>query len=121
MTGELTIRSVQMNALRESSRGALAETLREALRTHWPRLAERLGGESAGYFAEQAIERCVFYEIHERRDHFRYLNVMALLGPDFDEQEEWAREILEQRQLCGSARLDRLVDRIRARIDGGDL
>ena len=121
MNGELTIRAAQMRALQASSGDALREALLEALRTHWPRLAERLGEESAGYFAEQAIERCAFYGISERRDHFRYLNVMALLGADFDEERPWAREILETRALRGGARLDRLVEITRAKAAGGDL
>lgn len=121
MNGELTIRAAQMKALQASARAALREALLEALQTHWPRLAARLGEESNLYFAEQAIERCAFYGIPERRDHFRYLNVMALLGADFDEERPWAREILEARALRGGARLDRLVEMVRTRIAGGDL
>ena len=118
MNVELTIRKAQLDAL---GTAALRDSLGKALREHWPALAERLGEESVGYFAEQAIERCARYGLSERRDHFRYLNVMALLGADFDEEQPWAREILEAPKLRGSARLDRLVETIQLKAAGGDL
>lgn len=121
MANALTIRAPQLQALGLLTRDALHVRLTEALQSHWPALVERLGEESCLYFVEQAIERCGFYGLETRRDHFRYLNVMALLGADFDEEKPWARDILELRQLRGTARLDRLVAVIRAKAAGGDL
>ena len=118
---ELRIRPEQMEALGAVPLEALRASMCDQLRRHWKPLAERIGEESISFFVDQAIERCSFYEIDMRRDHFRYLNVMALLGADFDEELEWTKEILEMRALRGSARIDRLIEIIKMKIAGGDL
>lgn len=117
----MKIRPEQMEALRIVPMVGLKEAMCRELVENWGPLTDQLGPESTGFFVDQAVERSSFYGIDLRRDHFRYLNVMALLGADFDEEFDWAREILESRALRGTARMDRLVETIRLKAAGGDL
>lgn len=104
----LTIRAEQMQAFADAALDAEKAHLRALLAHYWPDLAARRDG---GWpFVELVVEQTRRYGIDDPADMAAYLNVMAALGPAFEDDVRfpWARPILENDSLRPSARLQYL-------------
>ena len=55
------------------------------------------------------MDRCAYYGIARPYDAARYLNLMLVFGPAFDEREDWAVEALAEPNPPG--RMELLMDR----------
>jgi hypothetical protein len=62
----------------------------------------------------QGIERAGRYQIKSERDVARLIELMVMLGPDFDTQESmsWAKKFLQDPSLPGSAKMDFLMQQL---------
>ena len=104
----LRIRHAQMQVLRDLCMDDLRRRMRAELESYWSPLCEELGEDGVVQFVDHALERCSFHAIEAEHDHMRYLNAMALLGPDFDEALAWVKPCLANRQVRASTRMDEL-------------
>lgn len=105
------LREAQMRVLGQAAKVALRDRMGASLREFWPELSAELDEESAmEEFLGKAIQSCERYGLTAEADHFRYLNVMALLGTEFDSKYRWAAEVLGQASRRGSSRMDEVCE-----------
>ena len=101
----LVIRAAQMKAFEEAQWSNLVQQLTDHLKEALPGDYERLGDAAARSLARRAIERGRDYGMETQLDCFRFFNLLFLLGDDFD-SEPWASEILSDRNMQGSTKLE---------------
>jgi hypothetical protein len=103
----LVIRRAQMKAFEEAQWSNLVQQLADHLKDTLPGDYDRLGEAAARSLARRAIERGREYGMETQLDFFRFFNLLFLLGADFD-REPWASEILSDRNMQGSTKLEML-------------
>lgn len=108
----LTIRSEQMTAFNEHALRQFVERVLRDLRKCWPDEVAELGEKETRAWIAHGIERAGAYDIITQRGMYRYINLMMMLGPDFDDDPDlpWARPILEAPELSETRKLDRLSE-----------
>jgi hypothetical protein len=111
----LTIRSRQRAALREGRRRRFEDRAVAFVREQWPERWTHLGEVAVRALVEIAEQRAAAYGLDTERDAIRYLNHMLALGRDFDTDPRypWAGEILQNRGIAPSLRMDWLSARTR--------
>ena len=107
----LVIRAEQICAFESAARGRLEDDAADRLRLHWTSKCESMGTAALYDAVRDGIERATSYGVDFRSGIFRFLNVIFLLGPDFDrgEQGQWARQILSDEALAPALKIDLLV------------
>lgn len=105
----LVIRPSQMHALGEPRRKRLRQELAGSLRKHWPEECAALGEAGLMERVRLGVERGRRYGLQEARDFARYLNLMFLLGEEFDTDPRypWAAAFLKDRGVA-TARMEQL-------------
>ncbi len=109
----LVIRQAQIDALS----AALSQRFEERMVAHlWevvPEDCEALGDEEVRRSIQTCLRKAREYRISTAFDILRYLNVMYVLGLDFDTDPRfpWARELLLDFGISPRVRMDRLVRR----------
>jgi len=109
----LTIRTEQLNALREASVRDFERRMVVHLRKFFPEQCDSLGEDGAKLAVRHGIERAAAYNIRIERQVCKYIDVMFSFGRDFDTDAKlpWASLILTDPAIRSSAaRMDRLVD-----------
>jgi hypothetical protein len=116
----LTIRKEQMAAFARSAVERFEEDLAVSLRDNWPTICARLTEDRLTATIKHGVARAAFYGISSENGIFRYLNLMFLLGIDFDidPKFEWAASILQDPSLSPSLKLDLLVRLARRHVAG---
>lgn len=86
-----------------------------------PQYVAEHGQAGASTLAKHGYEMSRNYAIIAERDVVRLIELMALLGPDFDVNPKypWARKILENQTLTPATRIDKLWKRS-VKADPGD-
>ncbi len=106
----LTIRDAQLDVLGRQPRARFEADLARHLRRYFPHECE--GGDVAG-FVRMGIERAAAHGIDTQGDTALYLNLMAMMGAEFDEDPliPWAARGLDDLSTPSpSARLDAVYD-----------
>lgn len=109
--GPIVLRPPQVDALRPVHSAAFEEEFLEHLHECFPEHARALGRAGAVEVLRHGVERCMSYELHEPDEVMAYLEVMVLLGRDFDIDPAlpWVREILGSDELHPRARAGHLT------------
>ena len=105
----LVIRTEQMRALSEVRELAVSDELAGLLRKHWPVECAALGPTALLQRVRLGIECARRYGLREQQDLARYLNLMFLLGDNFDTDPRypWAAAFLNDRGVA-SIRMEQL-------------
>ena len=113
----LRIRKEQVATLQDHALTSLKLRMQAQLELYWAPLCEQLGADGVVFFVDHAIQRCSFYGVEQENDHMRYLNAMALLGADFDEELDWVGHYMENRNVRGGARIGDLCAAIMREVN----
>jgi hypothetical protein len=92
------------------------------LRRFFPRRCAALGPGGVRALVRAGIERAAAHGVHAERDVCKYIDLMAMLGRDFEDDPAlpWARRILEDPSAIGAAaRVDALYDAALRHVEGG--
>ena len=96
----MVVRSEQLAALSQASSDSFADRLREHLLRCFPKECERLGPAGLDEFIQTGRDRATRYDITTRVDTCRYLDIMMVLGRDFDTDASLPRA-KEMRSVLG--------------------
>ena len=95
----LRIRREQIDTLRAVARRRFSDDAVVHLRRQFSEAFARTIDSELRDFVERGVGRARERAIHAAGDVLRYLNLMAVFGPDFDERLPWASAILEDRSI----------------------
>ena len=112
-----TIRLAQLEALASARQRELENRAIAFLRREFPE-AEALAEQRLRESVDIALRKGETYRFGSEQEVRSYLELMFLLGFDFDEQPRfaWARQTLTDFELGPGTRLEILVDEARARM-----
>ena len=104
----LVIRAEQMRALADARRKQFADRAVAHVRENFAGLFEALGEAGARAVVAAAIRKGDHYQLTAEHDYFRLLNLVMLLGQEFDMRPEygWAHRILSQERMAGGSKMD---------------
>ena len=108
----LIIRQDQMDILRQEARKGFENRMLAHLTRYFSEACARMGEGETRDLIRYGIERANHYGIEAERDVCKYIDVMVVLGRDFDVDETfpWAAEILTDDTLQDNkTRTDLLV------------
>lgn len=113
-----TIRRDQLRAFEVVARGEFERRAVRHLRTALPQRFGKTTEEAMLELVRRAIEKGEQYAIRAERDVLVLLNVMVLLGSDFDTAPTfaWARELLDKRRVEASSRLQVVWERAKRQV-----
>jgi hypothetical protein len=105
-----TIRPDQWQTLHATRQTALQANLMARFRELWAAQAEQLGDEAVRDWIDHAVQASRQYGLTLELDVRRYLDIMAVLGRDFDKDTRypWASAVLADAALRPSTRIDKL-------------
>jgi hypothetical protein len=106
----LVIRKAQFDSLRDAALRNLVSLAYRHLTTALPEAVSAFGEQAVLASAQQAVSKCQTYGIERDADVLRYLNLMYVLGFDFDTDpaHPWSASILSDPKLTGRTKLDLL-------------
>jgi len=112
-----TIRNEQLAALQVAYERQLCERAVAYVRRHYPQVCAALEERSIRASVETALQKRVQYRFDSEETFFAYLDLMYLLGLDFDRdpEKEWVRSTLTDFDLGPRTRLLLLVEEARER------
>ena len=90
----LTIRKEQMAVFAEAMIKDFEGRMLAHLREHFPRQYDSAGESEMREMIRYGIGRAATYDIREERDVCKYIDLMVVLGRDFDREVQWARALL---------------------------
>ena len=107
----LTIRAKQMGALDQAGTEQFIRRAIDHIRVSLPEIYSGEGQDAVRASALQALAKANEFAIEEQFDVIRYLNLMYILGFEFDEDPSypWARETLLAKQFTPREKLDLLT------------
>jgi len=104
------IRREVMQALDEYSKQAFHDRLFAIMRDRHADACAVLGLERARDDVDRGIEKAIGYAIVDEDDIERFVHMLFERGFDFDVQIEWAKKILQNKKLSGSAKVSFLAE-----------
>ncbi|HTP32958.1 MAG TPA: hypothetical protein VMJ75_12350 [Candidatus Acidoferrales bacterium] len=113
MSRMLVIRDAQMEALAQSLRDAFEKRARAHLRDLFPEDCAELSEGPLGDRIRESIARAQSYGLMSEDELLTFLEQVFILGPDFDNQYAWAREVLTHDRMGPATKaelLTRLTD-----------
>jgi hypothetical protein len=113
----LRIRREQMEALHEEARRQYLLRVARELADAFPGRLGKLDPAARRALVEKGIAKAAGYGIDEEEDVRAFLDRMARHGEDFEHSKElsWTREILDDKALDGTAKMDEIARRERER------
>lgn len=109
------VRREQMQAYREAALRDFEDRMVAHVERCFPQRLTALGAESVREVIRLGIERAAGHGIVTERDVCKFIDLMLVLGPTFDE-EPWAREILVEPNRGSWRKLDELFELAGARL-----
>lgn len=108
----LIIRPKQFDAFKAALRAAYVRQMVEHLQVRFSKECRSQGYNSylLTDLVSQAINDADRYGVRQASDLQLYLECLALLGPTFDNETDWAASILSQTDLDGTAKMDAIHD-----------
>lgn len=108
----LIIRKEQIAALAAAGEQRFQERVAEHVRRFFPERCEAIGQEASRERIQQAVDRAREHGFSSARDLCHYVDLVFACGPDFDREQAWAREVLEdEAPTARAARMDVLRSR----------
>jgi hypothetical protein len=109
-----------MEAYREAAMRDFETRMVAHMGRFFPELAQAAGPPQLRELVRLGIERARPYGIVVERDVCKFVDLMLVLGPRFDEELAWARAILLQTERGPWRRLDEIFDRADALAREGE-
>ena len=111
----LIIRNAQLKVLARGSLESFIQRATEHLRRTVPDRCEHLGDAEVRRSIETAVAKSRTYGLRDELEILRYLNLMYVLGFDFDSSEKYprAREILSDSTMRSKSKAVALGERAR--------
>lgn len=109
----LKIRSEQLEALSQVPKAEFENRMTVHVGEHFPTHFEALGEEKCRQLIQYGIEQAATHDFISERDVCKFIDLMVCCGVQFDndDQQTWAREILEDESwLNVTAKMDALFD-----------
>ena len=108
----LRVRDSQLDAFRDRRRLDFEARVAAHLAQCFPPVCAALGPHGVAALVHTGLERCAAWGISAERDTVRFVDLMAALGPDFDDGAAypWAREILSS-GVAATDRVNALAER----------
>jgi hypothetical protein len=109
----LRILREQVEALRREELSEYRERVLAQIRDIFPTQWSTLGEEGSASLVDRGLDRAARHGCKSEQDVFRYVSLMLVLGPDFEEDPAlpWVREILEDPEASGWQKVSALMDR----------
>jgi hypothetical protein len=106
----LKVRKTQMDSLSEAMLKQFEDRMVIHLRSACPEQTHDMPDANLRVMVQSGISKAREYGVIAEDDIRRYLELMIVYGTDFDisPQTSWAGEILQTKDLDGSAKIDRL-------------
>lgn len=112
----MKLRETQMQVFRQQGLGQFVDQMVAHLRKAFPRQTKRRSEGDFRADIKEGIDDATRYEIFSRYDVQQFLECRVELGADFDRKHAGAREILRDRELTATEKMDALSD---LRLFGG--
>jgi hypothetical protein len=108
-----TIRDAQMAVLARIGEREAEERALKHLRGSAPQTCDSMPDAALRAVVARGHARARHYGFHDEYDFFRYLNLMFVLGFEFDTDARypWAARALNRQDLAGRVKMDALMDR----------
>jgi len=116
----LTIRDAQLTILRAPQRERFIDAMCQHLRHHFQEELAALDDNRLKLKVSQSLKRAATYGVTSQQDSYRYLNLAATYGWEFDQDPDlsWMQRYLTDPHIThASERLNLLVDQCIYRID----
>ena len=112
----LTIRKAQMAAFETLFARRFREDLKRHVRGEFPTQTQTLDDASLDKLISECINRGRIYEVTTERDLTLFVDLLFLAGQDFDHNRKmaWARRILLDKHLDGTAKMQAIYQRLAA-------
>jgi hypothetical protein len=115
----VVIRTEQLRSFADSAATGFDERMVAHLRKCFPAECDALREPGVRETIRQGIARSAPYGVTGERDVCKFIDLMMLLGPDFDTRLPWAARILHDQVLqTPSARIDQLFTAAKAHLGG---
>ena len=112
----LVIREQQLEVLSRAMRRHFEDLAVAHLQSALPDRCEAMGAAAVRASVMKAMQAARMYGLVEEYDILRYLNLMYVLGLEFDRDSRfpWAADILSDSQLQGRTKMDLLMEQARS-------
>lgn len=102
----------QMDTMRKVVEQGFINEMSAHVKQFFPDYCSKFEGGGLQAYCENTIEKAASFGYETERDIFLFLNVMVLLGPNFDSDPslEWAQEILKNEIAEPEYNLEELAD-----------
>src|SRR4051812_23882233 len=110
------IRTAQLEALGKALEHAFARRTAELLKKKYPESCKRLGDDGVRNWVAKAMEKRSEHRFDDEESIIVYLDLMQVLGFDFDQDPRlpWVQATLRDPDLSAKVRLGLLWERARA-------
>lgn len=122
----VTLRKKQMAVLASYMRKRFEDRVVRHIADSHPAQFNKLVSPSSGdepvrILVRQGIEKAAGYQIRSERDVERFIDLLVVLGRDFETRADaaWAKDILRDQNLSGCARLELIQQQLPARLGDG--
>lgn len=107
----LVIRERQMKVFREVALRRFVDQMARHIETTFPERARALGDEGTRRLVGDGIARAGAYGIRSERSVALFIDLMVLLGEEFDcdDTHAWMRPVLEHSRVPDGAKLDEIL------------
>jgi hypothetical protein len=106
----LRIREEQMNAFSDYMNKGFASRAALYLREKHPNATDSMTALELDEFIDAGVERSARYSLTRENEIGVFLELMLLFGVDFDQNTDWADEVLQSPDLSAAERLNRLQE-----------
>jgi len=108
------ISEAHMAAFSEQQRKRFEDEMVVYLNESYPVKAKKYSEKGLRDMIRDGIDKAKGYNITRECDLARYIELMLVLSPDFDENEKttWAKEVLTQRRATGDFKINRIYEHL---------
>jgi len=106
------VRREQMDAYREAALRDFEHRVVQHVERCLPDRLATMGEDGVRRVIRSGIDRAATHRITAEQDVCRFIDMMLVFGAEFDQEQPWAREVLERERLAGPfTKILRLHDR----------
>lgn len=114
MPRDFIISAAHMEAFSQQQKQRFEDEMAAYLREKYPVEARKLGDPLLREMIRDGAESAKSYDITAERDVARYVELMLVISPSFDDSDEtpWAYPILHDNRLTGSKKIRALYEHL---------
>lgn len=114
----LVIKKKQMQAFDKERHAQLVRTIMQHCRENWSRQSKEINDKELKKYIEKQLQIASQFEIKHPQEQIHYVNQSFVWGENFhlDRNLEWIQEILNDKNLRGSAKIYQLRTKTRVKL-----